>query len=281
MSYWRFLGMIVTSTIVMYGLMYANSYAWEHLYYSESRVYMAFYMGATMAVIMLLFMLSMYTDKMINMAIFGGSAIVFAGALYLFRSQDTIGDQAWMKAMIPHHSIAILTSRRAEITDPRVAKLAEEIVVAQNREISEMRWMIEDIDRNGEAGADAPLGQSDAEAPVETLAEALATPVIAGIRPDPMTEEEITRALGTDATCRFERAVDADPIFATVDGRGVAKISGSLILLEGDDATMEAEGIRMTLTPPDSDAGEGADLIFDLMTEPALRVGFDGYLTCS
>ena len=214
MSYWRFLGMIVTSTIVMYGLMYANSYAWEHLYYSESRVYMAFYMGATMAVIMLLFMLSMYTDKMINMAIFGGSAIVFAGALYLFRSQDTIGDQAWMKAMIPHHSIAIMTSERAELSDP-------------------------------------------------------------------MTEEEITRALGTDATCRFERAVDADPIFATVDGRGVAKISGSLILLEGDAATMEAEGIRMTLTPPDSDAGEGADLIFDLMTEPALRVGFDGYLTCS
>ena len=280
MSYWRFFGMIATSTIVMFGLMYANSYAWQHLYYSESRVYMAVYMGATMAVIMLFFMLSMYSNRILNIAIFAGSALVFAGALFLFRSQDFIDDTAWMKAMIPHHSIAILTSRRAEITDPRVAKLAEEIVLAQNREISEMRFLIEDIDRNGQAGADAALGKSSEQARVETIAEALTTPVIAGIRPAPLTEAEITRALGRDATCRFDRAVDADPILATVDGRGVAKISGSLILLEGEGTTMEAEGIRMTLIPPETDAGEGADLIFELMTEPPLRVGFDGYWTC-
>jgi len=281
MSYWRFFGIIATSTIAMFGLMYANSYAWEHLYYSESRVYMAFYMGAVMAVIMLSFMLSMYSNKAVNIAIFAGSALVFSGALFLFRSQDFIEDRAWMKAMIPHHSIAILTSRRAEITDPRVAKLAEAIVLAQDREISEMRFLVEDIDRNGEAGADAALGQSNEQAQVETVAEALATPVIAGIRPAPLTEAEITRALGKAATCRFDRAVDADPILATVDGRGVAKISGSLILLEGDSTTMEAEGVRMTLTPPETDAGEGADLIFDLMTEPPLRVGFDGYWTCN
>ena len=71
------------------------------------------------------------------------------------------------------------------------------------------------------------------------------------------------------------------PILVTVDGRGVAKISGSLTLLEGDGTTMEAEGVRMTLKPPETDAGEGADLIFDLMTEPPLRVGFDGYWTCN
>jgi len=78
MSYWRFFGMIAASTVVMFGLMYANSYAWEHLYYSESRVYTAFYMGAAMAVIMLTFMLTfmlrMYTNKTVNMAIFAGSA---------------------------------------------------------------------------------------------------------------------------------------------------------------------------------------------------------------
>ncbi|PFG08658.1 MULTISPECIES: DUF305 domain-containing protein [unclassified Marinobacter] len=216
----------------------------------DRRVHMAFYMGAAMAVIMLTFMLRMYTNKTVNMAIFAGSALVFAGALFLFRSQDFIEDKAWMKAMIPHHSIAILTSRRAEITDPRVAKLAEAIVLAQDREISEMRFLVEDIDRNGKAGADAALGQSNEQARVEAVAEALATPVIAGIRPAPLTEAEITRALGKAATCRFDRAVDADPILATVDGRGVAKISSSLILLEGDNTTMEAEGIRLTLTPP-------------------------------
>lgn len=280
MSYWRFLGMIATSTIAMFGLMYANSYAWEHLYYSESRVYMAVYMGAMMAVIMLIFMLSMYSNRILNIAIFTGSTIVFVGALFLFRSQDFIDDKAWMKAMIPHHSIAILTSSRAKITDPRVAKLAEEIVLAQNREISEMRFLVEDIDRNGKIGADAALGKLSEQAQVETITEALATPDIAGIRPEPLTEAEITRALGRDATCRFDRAVDADPILATVDGRGVAKVSGSLIVLEGDDTTMETEGVRMTLTHPKTDAGEGANLIFDLLTEPPLRVGFNGYWLC-
>lgn len=182
--------------------------------------------------------------------------------------------------MIPHHSIAILTSSRAKITDPRVAKLAEEIVLAQNREISEMRFLVEDIDRNGKIGADAALGKLSEQAQVETITEALATPDIAGIRPEPLTEAEITRALGRDATCRFDRAVDADPILATVDGRGVAKVSGSLIVLEGDDTTMETEGVRMTLTHPKTDAGEGANLIFDLLTEPPLRVGFNGYWLC-
>ena len=122
--------MITTSTIVMFGLMYANSYTWEHLYYSESRAYMALYMGAAMAVIMLSFMLGMYVNKAVNVVIFVGSAVVFVAALFLFRSQDFVEDQAWMKAMIPHHSIAILTSERANISDPRVRKLADAIIEA-------------------------------------------------------------------------------------------------------------------------------------------------------
>ncbi|MBA6421861.1 DUF305 domain-containing protein [Pseudomonas sp. 5Ae-yellow] len=273
--------MITTSTIVMFGLMYANSYTWEHLYYSESRAYMALYMGAAMAVIMLSFMLGMYVNKAVNVVIFVGSAVVFVAALFLFRSQDFVEDQAWMKAMIPHHSITILTSRRAEITDPRVSKLAEEIVLAQDREISEMRFLVEDIERSGKAGPDTFLGTSPEEAPIEAVGVALATPVIASIRPAPLTNAEITRALGAEATCRFGRAVDAAPILATVNGRGVGKISGSLILLEGDGTRMEAEGVRMTLTPPEIDGGEGANLIFDLLTDRPLRVGFDGYWTCN
>ena len=56
-----------------------------------------------------------------------------------------------MKSMIPHHSIAILTSERSEISDYRVCKLAEKIITAQRREIAEMEWLIEDIDENGQA----------------------------------------------------------------------------------------------------------------------------------
>ena len=146
MSYWRFAAMIATSTLVMYGLMYLNTYAFEHLFFSETRAWMALLMGATMAVVMLGFMLNMYKNRLINMAIFAGAVLVFAGSLWLVRSQATVDDTDYMSAMIPHHSIAIMTSKRAQITDPRVRKLADEIVEAQEREIAEMRYLIEDLE---------------------------------------------------------------------------------------------------------------------------------------
>src|SRR5690606_16885268 len=113
-------------------------YAIEDVLFSQTRFWMAFVMGAAMAVVMLAFMLGMYKDRTKNVAIFVGAAVVFAAALWLVRSQQTVGDTAYMKAMIPHHSIAILTSERAGIRDPRTAQLAEEIAEAQRREIAEM-----------------------------------------------------------------------------------------------------------------------------------------------
>lgn len=149
--YGRFLLMILVSTLVMFGLMYLNTYALDHVFFSQTRAWMALYMGAAMAVVMLLFMLGMYDDRKKNIAILSGAGVVFALSLFFVRSQDTISDQAWQKAMIPHHSIAILTSSRARIEDVRVRDLAERIVQAQQREIQEMRWLLEDIDRNGKA----------------------------------------------------------------------------------------------------------------------------------
>lgn len=146
MSYWRFAAMIVTSTIVMYGLMYLNTYAFEHVFWSETRMWMALVMGATMAVIMLSFMLGMYKNKPLNLGIFAGAAAVFALALWVVRSQSTVDDVEYMKAMIPHHSIAIMTSRRAQISDPRVRKLADEIVESQEREIAEMKYLASDLE---------------------------------------------------------------------------------------------------------------------------------------
>ena len=147
MSYIRFLAMIATSTVVMFGLMYLNTYAYEHLFYSETRAYMAIVMGSTMAIIMLGFMLNMYKNKKINIAIFVIAIILFTGSLYLVRSQITVSQTSYMKAMIPHHSIAIMTSERAEITDPRVRELADSIIEAQRREIAEMRYLIRELER--------------------------------------------------------------------------------------------------------------------------------------
>jgi Na+/melibiose symporter-like transporter len=145
-SYRRFFAMIATSTAVMFALMYFNTYALDHVTWSETRFYMTLLMGAAMAIVMLAFMLGMYTDRRKNAAIFGGSLLVGALALFLVRSQTTVQDVAWMKAMIPHHSIAILTSERAEISDPRVQELATEIIEAQRREIAEMKALIADLE---------------------------------------------------------------------------------------------------------------------------------------
>lgn len=146
MSYKRFFAMIGTSTIVMFGLMYLNTYAFEHIYFSETRAYMAILMGATMAIVMLAFMLGMYKNRAVNIGIFAGAIAVFALSLFLVRSQTTVGQVSYMKAMIPHHSIAIMTSERAKITDPRVRELADEIIDAQRREIAEMRYLIEELE---------------------------------------------------------------------------------------------------------------------------------------
>ncbi len=148
MSYARFGAMIATSTIVMFGLMYLNTYALDHVWFSQTRAWMAVVMGAAMAVIMLGFMLGMYRNKQANIAIVVGSIVAFAGALWLVRSQATVDDVSYMKAMIPHHSIAIMTSERAHIRDPRVRKLADGIIEAQVREIAEMEQLIADLERN-------------------------------------------------------------------------------------------------------------------------------------
>ncbi len=148
MSYWRFAAMIATSTVVMFGLMYLSTYAFDHVFWSETRAWMALLMGATMAVIMLSFMLAMYSKRALNIGIFIGAAVVFALSLWLVRSQTTVDDVDYMKAMIPHHSIAILTSERAQISDPRVRELADEIIAAQRREIAEMKHLISELEES-------------------------------------------------------------------------------------------------------------------------------------
>lgn len=146
MTYTRFAAMIVTSTVAMYGMMYLNTYALDHVYWSQTRAWMALYMGAGMAVIMLGYMARMYEGRGIKLAIFLAAALVFAGSVALLRSQRTVDDLAWMRAMIPHHSIAILTSEWARISDPRVRELADEIIETQRREIALMQDLIADLE---------------------------------------------------------------------------------------------------------------------------------------
>jgi hypothetical protein len=148
MSYARFAAMIAVSTVVMFDLMYLNTYAADHVFFSQTRAWMALLMGAVMAIIMLGFMWEMYNNKRVNISIVIASVLVFAISLWLVRSQETVSDVSYMQAMIPHHSIAIMTSMRAHIRDPRVRKLADGIIEAQVREIGEMKQLIAALKQN-------------------------------------------------------------------------------------------------------------------------------------
>ena len=142
-SYWRFMAMVATSTAIMFGLMYLNTFELDHVFWSETRFWMMFVMGGMMMIVMLLFMWGMYRDTKKNVIILAVGAVVFAGALWLVRSQATVDDEEYMAAMIPHHSIAIMTSARANISDPRVRELADSIIAAQVKEIAEMKLLLE------------------------------------------------------------------------------------------------------------------------------------------
>jgi len=147
--YWRFGAMVATSMLIMYGVTYANTYQLSHVEWSETRLFMTLLMGSAMAVVMLGFMIGMYKNTKINIGVILGSVLLFVVGTFLVRSQNTVEDRSYMSAMIPHHSIAILTSENSEIKDVRVCELAVEIIEAQRREISEMQWLIEDIGENG------------------------------------------------------------------------------------------------------------------------------------
>lgn len=149
-EYIKFFAMIGTSMVAMFFLMYLNSYQiFDHAWFSETRLFMTLIMGGAMMVIMLTFMLGMYKNSKINRAIFIGGFLLLLSGVFLVRSQITVNGEDYMEGMIPHHSIAILTSERAKIEDLRVRKLANGIIKAQRREIKQMEWLIADIRANG------------------------------------------------------------------------------------------------------------------------------------
>jgi hypothetical protein len=156
MGWGRFVAMIATSTFIMFFLMYQLVYQADHLRFSVNRLVAALVMGSVMAIVMLGFMWSMYEGARARIAVLVGAALLAAVLLSINRSQTLISDVTFMGAMIPHHSIAINNARKADIRDPRVRRLADDIISSQVREIREMERLIDEIERNGPRG-DTPL----------------------------------------------------------------------------------------------------------------------------
>jgi hypothetical protein len=297
MSYWRFGAMIATSTVVMFGLMYLNTYALDHVFWSETRAWMALLTGATMAVIMLGFMLNMYKKRHLNIAIFAGAVAAFALSLWLVRSQATVNEVNYMRAMIPHHSIAVMTSERAQIDDPRVRKLADEIIAAQRREIAEMKYLIAQIEAEGEVNA---LHEAGTPPRVVPAREAITQAQIAQTDLAELDASEIEQVLGRVPHCGFRYSRAAGPVAAaafpdgTGTGTGVVKLHGRLVELTARAAApgpaggmvLSGDGIEVRVAarePALADTADGVQVreaTARLRLEAGLEVGYRGFYGC-
>jgi len=171
MGWGRFAAMIATSTIIMFFLMYQLVYSWDHALFSLTRLVSSFVMGCVMIAVMLAFMWKMYQPQTAKVVVLGASVVGGLALLTINRDQSLIGDADFMKAMIPHHSIAINNARKADIRDPRVRYLADRITRDQVKEITEMKLLLQDIEQHGRQ-ADRPLRAAPATLGPQGAAEA-------------------------------------------------------------------------------------------------------------
>lgn len=141
-NYMKFSVMLLISFCIMYTVMFFNVDQAFHIHLSATRFYMALLMVTPMALLMLGFMGKMYPDKKTNTIIVASSIVVFLLVFFLLRTQTPIGDKQFMKAVIPHHSSEILTSKNADIQDPEVKELSKEIIRSQEEEIDQMKKIL-------------------------------------------------------------------------------------------------------------------------------------------
>ncbi len=145
-SYQKFALMMAVSFVIMYGVMFLNADVFDHVMLSTTRTYMTILMIAPMGISMMLFMWGMYENKKTNYIIIASALVIFVSTLTMLRNQTLIADVQWMKAMIPHHSSAIMVSQKADLKDPEAQQLAQDIIEAQKREIAQMKAMLERLE---------------------------------------------------------------------------------------------------------------------------------------
>lgn len=127
------------SYVVMTAVMFSRVNEKSNLYLSLNQIYMAGLMVAPMLIIMILLMKSMYQDKKLNSVLIASAILAFGTCWLLLRNQAGVGDQQFVRSMIPHHSAAILVCEQASLKDPRTVKLCEQIIAAQKDEIEQMK----------------------------------------------------------------------------------------------------------------------------------------------
>ena len=130
--------------IAMYALMYSMVDRFENVFNNLNQVYMAGIMTTPMLIIEILLMGSMYANKKALMAIGAGSLVVFAAFFLFIRQQTAIGNEQFLRSMIPHHASAILMCEQASIDDPEIEELCGQIIQSQQQEIDLMKRILEE-----------------------------------------------------------------------------------------------------------------------------------------
>jgi uncharacterized protein (DUF305 family) len=133
---------LVISVLIMYLVMFSMVDGLRDFYHNLNTFYMALMMVAPMAILMLLMMGSMYRNTRLNLALHAGFAVIFILAFAGIRTQTPIGDEQFLRSMIPHHSGAILMCRESTIADPEIVSLCGEIIESQQREIDQMKAIL-------------------------------------------------------------------------------------------------------------------------------------------
>lgn len=141
-AYWSLGLQTVVSGVIMYLVMFVMIDGLDSFYNNLNMLYMTLMMVAPMVVLMILAMRHMFPSKAVNIALITASLIAFFGSFALIRTQTTIGDTAFLRSMIPHHSGAILMCREARLSDPEVVRLCKSIEQSQRQEIDEMKAIL-------------------------------------------------------------------------------------------------------------------------------------------
>lgn len=142
-SYRKLALAISINTVIMFFLTYVMISSADHFVVNINRIYMALIMAAPMVIVMLLVMRSMFMNKRLNAILLATFGLITILLFILIRTQTPVGNVQFLRSMIPHHSGAILMCEQSSITDPEIIELCDQIVQAQQEEISQMETILQ------------------------------------------------------------------------------------------------------------------------------------------
>jgi uncharacterized protein (DUF305 family) len=127
---------------IMFLVMYAMVATGKHIYLNNNNLYMTLMMVAPMGLVMLIAMRHMYPNKKLNLVLYVVFIALFLASPYAMRTQALVGNGQFLRAMIPHHSGALLMCKESSITDPEIIALCKQIEASQSAEIAQMEKIL-------------------------------------------------------------------------------------------------------------------------------------------